>query len=336
MRQATGGRQTTGGSQTAGGRQTAGGQRAGTRLLPTAVVLLALMALWGCEAPPLVPVALPPVPAPVVPETAESAALRAHYEKLLAGMLTTGLWRTDTAPADAPFTDRNLADNFLKIALYDEYSGGKVTQLSNEAPIALRRWAEPVRVALIFGPAVPPEQVATDTARIASYLARLAQVTGHPIALTKSAPNFWVHIATIEERRAMGPTLQAELMEITPNQLDSITNMQPDTYCQVVTQFDGGTFTYAAAVTVIPSELPTLIRLACIDEELAQSLGLPNDSNAARPSIFNDDEEFALLTRQDELMLRMLYDPSLRPGMTEREARPIVQTLATRLMGDNS
>ena len=308
-------------------------QAAGNRVRQAALV--ALMTLAACMPPAVVPVALPP-PAPVVPETAESAALRAHYDNMQAAMLATGLWRTDTAPTDAPFTDRNLAVNFLKIALYDEYSGGKVTKASNEAPIALRRWDKPVRVSLIFGPAVPAEQVATDTARISSYLAHLAQVTGHPIGLVTHAPNFWVHIATIDERRAMGPTLQAELTEVTPNQIDSITNMQPDTYCQVVTQFDGATSTYAAAVTVIPSELPTLIRLACIDEELAQSLGLPNDSNGARPSIFNDDEEFALLTRQDELMLRMLYDPALRPGMTEREARPIVQTLATRLMGDNS
>lgn len=300
------------------------------------IALVALMALGGCTPPPVVPVALPPVVAPVVPETAESAALRAHYDKVQAGMLATGLWRTDTAPADAPFTDRNLADNFLKIALYDEYSGGTVTKASNEAPIALRRWDQPVRVSLIFGAAVPPDQVATDTARITSYLAQLAAVTGHPIGLVTSAPNFWVHLATIDERRAMGPTLQAELDEITANQIDSITNMQPDTYCQVVTQFDDATSTYAAAVTVIPSELPTLMRLACIDEELAQSLGLPNDSNVARPSIFNDDEEFALLTRQDEMMLRILYDPSLRPGMTEREARPVVKALATRLMGDNS
>ena len=65
-------------------------------------------------------------------------------------------------------------------------------------------------------------------------------------------------------------------------------------------------------------------------------MGLPNDSPKARPSIFNDDEEFALLTTQDEMMLQMLYNPALRPGMTEAEARPIVETLARRLMGGES
>ena len=87
---------------------------------------------------------------------------------------------------------------------------------------------------------------------------------------------------------------------------------------------------------MIPSEHPDLLRLTCIHEELAQALGLPNDSNAARPSIFNDDEEFALLTPQDEAMLRLLYNPALHPGMTEAQARPIVQTLASRLMNGES
>ena len=62
-------------------------------------------------------------------------------------------------------------------------------------------------------------------------------------------------------------------------------------------------------------------------------MGLANDSPAARPSVFNDDEEFALLTRHDELLLRMLYDPRLRPGMTEAEARPIITDIATELTG---
>ena len=54
----------------------------------------------------------------------------------------------------------------------------------------------------------------------------------------------------------------------------------------------------------------------------------------ARPSIFNDDDEFALLTRHDELLLEMLYDPRLRPGMTAAEAMPIVRVMAAELTGD--
>ena len=47
-------------------------------------------------------------------------------------------------------------------------------------------------------------------------------------------------------------------------------------------------------------------------------MGLPNDSPEARPSLFNDDLEFALLTEHDAVLLRMLYDPRLRPGHDRR------------------
>jgi hypothetical protein len=74
------------------------------------------------------------------------------------------------------------------------------------------------------------------------------------------------------------------------------------------------------------------MRRECFHEEIAQGLGLINDSPRARPSIFNDTKEFALLTRQDELMLRILYDARLKPGMTLAEAAPIVEVIAAELM----
>jgi hypothetical protein len=38
----------------------------------------------------------------------------------------------------------------------------------------------------------------------------------------------------------------------------------------------------------------------------------------------------------DEDMLRILYNPALRPGMSEDEARPIIRDLATQLVGGES
>ncbi|RMD94966.1 MAG: DUF2927 domain-containing protein, partial [Alphaproteobacteria bacterium] len=91
--------------------------------------------------------------------------------------------------------------------------------------------------------------------------------------------------------------------------------------------------TYDRAVAIIRAEHPPLMRRSCIHEEIAQGLGLANDSPDARPSIFNDDEEFALLTTHDELLLKMLYDPRMRPGMTPEEARPVAEIIAAELMG---
>jgi hypothetical protein len=298
---------------------------------------LSALALTGCEeaavlTPPPAPFAAPPAPA----VSAESAALASYYGEVQAELLSQGLIRTDMGGADTPFTETMLVQNFLRIAFYEEYDRALGGTTRAEAPIALTRWAAPVRVDLRFGASVPVEDQTTDTLRLASYLDRLKRLTGHPVGLSDRSPNVTVFIANLDERRALGPAIAALMPELTQSQIASMANMDRNTYCQVITQSDPATSTYTGAVVVIPSEHPDLLAMSCIHEEIAQALGLPNDSGRARPSIFNDDQEFALLTRQDEMMLQMLYAPELRPGMTEAEARPIVETLASRLTGGAS
>jgi hypothetical protein len=317
------------------------GAQSGRRLgavLASALGLGLLLAACGPAPTPPVPPG-PPQPAPP-PVSAESAALASYFGQVQAQLLSQGLLRTDGGGADTPFTDRMLAENFLRIAFYEEYDRALGGTVRHEAPIPLTRWQAPVRVALEFGASLPADRQARDTGRVAAYLARLERLTGHPVSLAGSgaagAPagaNFTLVIDDLDERRALTPQLSAQFPSLSPGQIATLTHMDRTTYCQVITLSDPGTSTYTAAVAVIPSELPDLMFMACLHEELAQALGLPNDSGLARPSIFNDDQEFALLTRQDELMLKMLYSPELRPGMTEAEARPLVETLASRLLG---
>jgi hypothetical protein len=309
-----------------------------------AVAVLALTGLIGCAPAPAPPPKPPPEPAPQQVEpppaapkpSSASAEARIRYARVQADLLARGLLRTDGGTDDAPFTDRMLADSFIRIALYDEYapSGGALVQQTTAS--ILRRWEQPVRVGLTFGASVPEDRRATDTARIASYLARLSRITGHPIRLSDGNPNFLLFIVNEDERRALGPVIQSALPSLSPGEVAGITRMDPNTYCLVYALSGSDGATYTRALAVIRSEHPDLMRLSCLHEELAQGLGLANDSPQARPSIFNDDEEFALLTPMDEYLLAMLYDPSLRPGMTEAEVRPIVYPLAARLLGGAS
>lgn len=275
-------------------------------------------------------------PAPNAPASPESAAARAYYGQVQQALLSQGLLRTDGGGADTPYTDRMLAETFQQIALYDEYVPGTGGLMASGKASTLRRWTGPVRVGLRFGASVPADVRATDTARVASYLARLARVTGHPIRLDDTNPNFFVHIVSEDERRGLGPALQAALPGLGAADVAGITQMPQSTYCAVLAQSRGQGGIYTRAFAVVRAEHPDLLRLSCLHEEIAQGLGLPNDSPRARPSIFNDDEEFALLTGMDEAMLRILYNPALRPGMSEAEARPIVFDLAARMLGGAS
>ncbi|SLN28035.1 hypothetical protein ROA7023_00928 [Roseisalinus antarcticus] len=265
--------------------------------------------------------------------SAESASLAAYYRRLENDLLVRGLMRTDGGGPDTPFTDTMLARNFVQIALYDEYvsTGGQLQARTTQS--RLRRWDIPVRYAAEFGPGVPTGQQAEDRANVRNYVARLARVTGHPITYDESNANFHVLFLTEDDRDNIAPRLRQLVPGITDSSIRAFQTRDRGTLCLVLAFSQGGSATYTRAVALIRAEHPDLLRLSCIHEELAQGLGLANDSPAARPSIFNDDEEFGLLTTHDELLLRMLYDSRLTPGMTEAEAGPIVRRMATELVG---
>lgn len=303
-----------------------------------ALALTLLAHLSACNsyltpgAPPLPRLA----PALAPADTPASAAERGYYAATQTTLLASGLLRTDGGDRDSAFDARRLTETFLKIAFYDEYGPSENGLVQQEAAARLGRWQKPVRVSVEFGASVPPDRQASDRARIDSYLARLSALTLHPITAAAGRPNFVVFIGSVEERAALGPRLSEMLPGLSPALLAGATAMGRSNFCLVYVNSDPGGTVRTRAMAVIPSELPDLMGLMCLHEELAQGLGLGNDSRAARPSIFNDDNEFATLTAMDELMLRMLYAPELTPGMTEAEARPIVQALANRLMGGAS
>jgi hypothetical protein len=305
------------------------------RILKTLVAGTACLAIAACDMPGAVqPLAAAPPPLLAGP-TPKSAAAFAYYAQVQQTLLGQGLMRSDGG-SEVPVTDRMLADNFMRIALFDEYRRSEGGFVREETASRLRRWEVPVRVGVRFGASVPPDRQATDLARIASFVARLAMITGHSITMDDANPNFWIHVVSEDEREALGPKVRAVLPNLSPGDVAGITAMPRSTYCLVYALSEGNSGSYTRAFAVIRSEHPDLLRLSCLHEEMTQGLGLPNDSPRARPSIFNDDEEFALLTDHDELLLRMLYSRELRPGMTAAEARPIVESLARRLTGGES
>jgi hypothetical protein len=302
-----------------------------------ALTLAACTAGLAPVEPVLKPLARPdtgrnaPRPVDVARPTSEaSAQLRSYLNQVQGAQLSQGLLRRDGGGSDTPFTNTMLARNFEQIALYNEYDS---TFSARGGPSPLRRWEAPVRMDLIFGDGVPPSQRNTDSANIRDYATRLGRVTGHPVSMSKRA-NFIVIIAGEDDRGEALAQAAARLPGVSEASLAPLRNLRNDTYCVVAAYASGtGSNVYTTALAVIRAENPSLLRLSCIHEELAQGMGLANDSPGARPSIFNDDDEFALLTRHDELLLQMLYDPRLSPGMTADEARGTIQTIAAELVG---
>ena len=295
--------------------------------------LLAISALAACDmgmVSSMVPQTRPAGlgQAVVKPTSEKSAALRSYLGQVQGAQMSQGLLREDGGGPDTPFTADMLARNFEQIVFFNEYASA-LQGRGGQSP--LRKWERPVRVDTIFGAAVPPSQRRQDEADINKYLRRLGKVTGHPISKS-SRPNFIVIVASEDDRDAALDAAAARLPGITAQSLDPLRTLDDDTYCVVIAYASGAaSHVYTAAVAVVRAENPGVLRLSCIHEELAQGLGLANDSRTARPSIFNDDDEFALLTDHDELLLKMLYDPRLKPGMTAAEAAPVTRIIAREL-----
>jgi hypothetical protein len=302
--------------------------------------LCCLGAVAACDVlSPVTPVLTPqarPVdktPAPVIQvaqATSErSAAMRSNLRSLQSSQLTSGLLRQDGGGPDTPFSSDMFVRNFQQITFFDEYSSvGQPQGVAGN----LRRWAQPIRFAVEFGASVPLSQQRKDRADVGQFAKRLATATGHPITLGGTA-NFYVLFVGEDDRADVIDQMIGRLPGVGKTNLSSLRNLSDDIYCAVAAYSSGANSdVYTAAVAVIRSENPDLLRLSCIHEELAQGLGLANDSPDARPSIFNDDDEFALLTNHDELLLKMLYDPRLKPGMSLTEATPIIRTITTELL----
>jgi hypothetical protein len=231
----------------------------------------------------------------------------------------TGKLRTETAPADAPYDAAGLARDFGRIALHHEADATVPGGEGNWDPNPLTRWHRPLNYGL-FGNAIAPE----DRTEVTRLMSRISALTGLEITETEDDANFLILVTMPEER----DNFSSDLARFSPAlaQTFDFWRRTPEVICVANNLFsrDDGNLIVAALV-VIGSETTGLLRQACLHEEIVQALGLANDHPDVRPSIFNDDGEFALLTEHDEHLLRILYDPRLEPGMTIDQAMPIVR-----------
>ena len=252
-----------------------------------------------------------------------------QYQTFANRLLTKGHLRTDRTPADAPYTNAQLAQNFRKIAFEYEFhfNGGRVVNRPLSKP--LNRWDGPIRYRLV-GDAVRPE----DKAEVAALMKEISALTGLETVRAKEDANMLISIATPEGRDQISAMFGAAGQYVFQSRYDTW-RRTPGWICGATLSVeDYDPHVLVGAHVFLGSEVTGTLRRACLHEEIIQSLGLTNDSRAARPSIFNDDQEFALLTEHDALLLRVLYSPHLRPGMKEHEAMPIAEQIIATLRSD--
>lgn len=257
--------------------------------------------------------------------TGQAGEQTTEYWRKYQAMLTgKGLLKADRDPAYAPYTNADLVRNFHAIMLHREHANVGGNFVKNGAPRRLKKLETDVRMT-ISGSTLD----AKDREHIYDAMNRLGRATG--VRMTESGvdPMIRLMILTREERLAFSRQAADDPRWhfIAQNVANDLGRAVCGTYYSRDRQRPGR----VDYIIVIPAEVQGILRRSCIEEELGQAFGPGADFDEARPSIFNDDAEFALMTRHDEDLMRILYDPRLKAGMTADEAMPIVKRIVEEL-----
>ncbi|MCV0426288.1 MAG: DUF2927 domain-containing protein [Roseibium sp.] len=79
---------------------------------------------------------------------------------------------------------------------------------------------------------------------------------------------------------------------------------------------------------VIVSDEGEFLFKRCLVEEILQGLGPMNDDEDLTHSVFNDSSRHSRFTVFDQIILNMLYDPRIKPGMSKQQTQQILPLVA--------
>ena len=262
----------------------------------------------------------------------KEAKLRKYYTRLEKRKTSLGLLRQDGGGADTPFDVDDIVEAFEQLAFYNEYDIDKNKLLPNSNAVSLAKWKSNTYISVRFGGSVDKKQKDKDLKEINGLVSNLSKITNHEIKVSQQNVNLYVVVANQKEINDLIDEIGLQRPEFDPKRIPIITLLPKDIHCMAMTSMSSEpNSAISSALVIIRDELPDIMRRACIHEEIAQSLGLTNDSHFARPSIFNDDDEFATLTKFDEILLQILYDHRLYPGISEKEASQLVRQIAKEI-----
>lgn len=215
--------------------------------------------------------------------------------------------------ASTPLTwlDKTFVENaFYDVALRHEYAQGN-------KPLA--KWKRPIKIWIDHR--VGDEELHQELTEL--HVQHLSQVTQHPIKIVTRESDANVKWIYTRQSQWIAEAKTVLKLKSTQHLNSAICTAGYRTNSK-------GEIVYAGIVIPVDQARARGKLVACIVEEITQVLGLPNDSDKAYPSIFNDYTPEDLLSPLDVVLLKLLYEPELKVGMTESEAKPIVRKILKR------
>ena len=219
-------------------------------------------------------------------------------------------------PDGGVLTDDRLIRDFDLVAFHNEHSSGIARYL--------RKWVSPIRI-YIDSRAGDAREQRRLTKR---HLRHLAKLTGHDIRVVEEPAGANV-IAVFENEGGLSRVFE-EYFPDAP-EMEALMNKS---VCLGRYTVNGRSEIVGAVVIIPPDKAAARGKLLhCIIEELTQILGLPNDSDEVAPSIFNDRSRYRDLTGHDMILVMLLYDRRLYPGMERQEALRVARKILPQIRG---
>ena len=235
--------------------------------------------------------------------------------------LALGGWvgaSTATATAAEREADvARLAEIFDSVVFGSEFSSAMA------APV-IRKWTVPIRYK-VGGHRASVERFRPAITRHARVLARLTGLAFEEIARDAPEENIIVWFTSAAKMLEFGRVFEKDERRLR----DIVRTANGGCYFLSYFLDDGR---LVKSVIVVNHERPPALTDACLLEELAQSLGLPNDDARISPSIFNDSDRLRRLSKADALLIRTLYDPRVPVGAPRAEAVQAARTVIADLL----
>lgn len=210
--------------------------------------------------------------------------------------------------------DEYLIESFIEIALKREYRANKKTNL--------HRWQQPLKIFIKSEEGDPLLQ--QQLYRVQAQ--HLQSITGRAIHFVTSQQqaNVLVVFTSLKKMRgnAFKHTITTPDLEQVLKSAICMASIESNKQSEII-----------RGVILIPvdSTRQSGRLVDCVIEELTQVMGLPNDSTAVYPSIFNDRSIDSYLTGLDYLLLKIAYHPLLKPGMSEAQVREKMPAILAEL-----
>lgn len=237
---------------------------------------------------------------------------KAFYPFIRLAVIVVGLLVPQQASADTlnPIPSVKDVRRFAEDVVIGSKPGARLVKWTHAPTVRLETMVAGPRDATT-GRAVPvPAQTSEKYyAALRNHIKDLARLTGMPIRLMPRDIGIGGDIIiTIVPRMQMSALSFPGVSKQTLNQI-----MGPSRCFFII--WPTREWAVSKARIAINSILEDDHIMHCLLEELTQSLGLPNDSDRLRPSVFNETAMLQNLSDLDRILIRTVYDPRISPGM---------------------